>query len=99
VSSPLLWGTEAQIDSLFGADCEIESTRRMFSFRFRSAEDLFETFKVFYGPTLKAWAALDEAGRTSFRRQLIGLSEAHDRNDGDALTIDSEYLEVVATRH
>jgi SAM-dependent methyltransferase len=98
VPSPLLWGTEAQIESLFGADCDVRTTRRMFAFRFRSAEDLFETFKVFYGPVLKAWAALDEAGQASFREQFIALAEANDRNEGEALTVDAEYLEVVATR-
>ena len=98
VPSPLLWGTEAQIEALFGSDCDVTTERGMFTFRFRSAEDFFETFKAFYGPVFKAWAALDEAGRASFREQLVALADQHDRNPGDALTIDAEYLQVVATR-
>jgi ubiquinone/menaquinone biosynthesis C-methylase UbiE len=98
VPSPLLWGTDAQIEALFGSECEIETSRRMFTFRFRSAEDFFETFKAYYGPVFKAWAALDEAGQASLREQLIALANQHDRNPGDALTIDAEYLQVVATR-
>jgi hypothetical protein len=54
---------------------------------------------VFYGPLVKAWAALDEAGRTSLRDRLMGLADDHNRNENGALTIDAEYLEVVATRH
>jgi SAM-dependent methyltransferase len=98
VPSPLLWGTEGQMDALFGADCEVRTTRPTFSFRFRSAEDFFETFKVLYGPVLKAWDALDEAGRASFREQLVALADTHNRSGAGALTVDAEYLEVVATR-
>ena len=43
-------------------------------------------------------SALDDAGRTSLRDQLVQLADAHNRNDNGALTVDAEYLEVVATR-
>ena len=99
VPSPLQWGTQAGVEALLGDDCELEVTRRNFTFRFRSAHDYFETFAAFYGPLVKALAALDETGRTSLRDQLVALAENHNRNENDALTIDSEYLEVVATRH
>jgi len=99
VPSPLQWGTEAGVDALLGAECDVEVTRRSFTFRYRSAHDYFETFGAFYGPIVKALAALDEAGRTSLRDQLVALAEDHNRNGNDALTIDSEYLEVVAFRH
>ncbi len=99
VPSPLQWGTEAGVDTLLGAECDVETTRRSFTFRYRSAHDFFETFGAFYGPIVKALAALDESGRASLRDQLVGLAEDLNRNENDALTIDSEYLEVVATRH
>jgi SAM-dependent methyltransferase len=99
VPSPLQWGTDARVEALLGAECDLEITRRTFAFRFRSAGDYFETFRVFYGPLVKAWAALDEAGRTSLRDRLMGLADDHNRNENGALTIDAEYLEVVATRH
>lgn len=98
VPSPLEWGTEARIESLLGAECDIETTRRMFTFRFESAGHFFETFKVFYGPVVKAWAALDEAGRASLHDQLVSLANEHNRNTDRALSVDAEYLEVVATR-
>ena len=99
VPSPLQWGTEARIRELLGSEAKVEIERRHFPFRYRSAEDFFETFKEFYGPTVKAWAALEADGQRSIREQLIGLANASNRNTSGALTVDSEYLEIVATRH
>jgi ubiquinone/menaquinone biosynthesis C-methylase UbiE len=98
VPSPLLWGTEARVEELLGGEAKVETARRHFTFRYRSAEDFFETFKAFYGPTVKAWAALGEEGQRSFHDQLVALAEGANRNTEGALSIDSEYLEVVATR-
>ena len=98
VPSPLQWGTEARVEELLGGEAKVETERKHFTFRYRSAEDFFETFITFYGPTFKAWGALDEAGRQSFREQLIALANEHNRNEDGALSVDSEYLEVVATR-
>ena len=99
VPSPLQWGTQAGVEALLGAECDVEVTRRSFTFRYRSAQDFLETFGAFYGPIVKALAALDETGRASLRDQLVALAEDHNHNHNDALTIDSEYLEVVASRH
>ena len=60
VQSPMLWGTEAHLRTLFGdriASLEIEE--RTFTFRFRSAQEFVDFFRTWYGPTLKAFAALD----------------------------------------
>jgi len=99
VPSPLQWGTDAGVEALLSAECDLEVTRRSFTFRYRSAPDFLETFSTFYGPLVKALAALDETGRTSLRDQLTALAEDHNRNGNGALAIDSEYLEVVAVRH
>ena len=99
VPSPLEWGTDARIEELLGASCDLEITRRTFSFRHRSPHHFFETFRQFYGPLVQANAVLDEAGRASLREQLVALADSHNRNETGSLTIDAEYLEVVATRH
>lgn len=98
VPSPLQWGTEARIEALLGASCDVDVSRRTFTFRYRSPQHFFETFQQFYGPLVQAIAALDEAGRSSLRSQLVGLAHDHNRSSTGALTIDAEYLEVVATR-
>ena len=99
VPSPLAWGTEDRLQQLFGADAKVDIARRHFVFRFRSADDYFGTFKAFYGPLVKAWAALDADGQESLRNQLVALADAANRKSNDALTIPSEYLEVVVTRN
>lgn len=91
-------GHRRPLDELLGSGAKVEITRRHFIFRYRSAADFFETFKTYYGPTLKAWEALDDDGRASFQSQLIALAEQADRGDGTALAVPSEYVEVVATR-
>lgn len=99
VPSPLAWGTEERLVELVGGHADIAVTRRHFVFRYQSADHFFDTFKTYYGPTLRAWDALDEAGRESFRSQLTGLAYECNRDTSGALAVPSEYLEVVATRH
>ena len=98
VPSPLQWGTDARIHELFGAEAHVAITRKHFTFRYRSAEDMFETFKVFYGPTHKAWGALDADGQRSFHDQLVALMDGANRSTDGTLAVDSEYLEIVASR-
>jgi ubiquinone/menaquinone biosynthesis C-methylase UbiE len=98
VPSPLLWGTEERLGELFGGDAKVEATPRHFVFRYRSAEEFFDTFITYYGPTLRAWDALDESGRQSFREQLLALCNECNRDTSGALAVPSEYLEVVAHR-
>ena len=98
VPSPLQWGTELRLEELLGDDCDLVVNRRYHTFRFRSAVDYFETFKEFYGPLVKAFAALDEAGQRSLTDQLVGLADECKRKDNPALSVNAEYLEVVATR-
>ncbi len=97
VPSPLQWGTEDRLAELLGSGARVEVTRKHFVFRYQSAQHFFDTFITYYGPTHKAWGALDEAGRESFRSQLTALCDEHNR-DTRALSVPSEYLEVVAHR-
>ena len=98
VPSPLAWGTENRLAELFGTKAKVEVERRHFVFRYRSADDFFDTFRTYYGPVLRAWEALDEAGRESFRSQLTALADECNRSTNGALAVPSEYLEVVAHR-
>lgn len=98
VSSPALWGTEGRLRELFGDGiADLQATRREFVFRYRSAEHWLEIFRTYYGPALKAFAALDEVGQAGLARDLTALLERSNRA-GETLAVPSEYLEVVATR-
>jgi SAM-dependent methyltransferase len=100
IASPLAWGTEERVRELLGTSVtDLRATRRSFAFRFESAEAYVEFFRTHYGPTLKAFAALDDAGQAALASDLAGLARTHDRlGGGGAVAIPSEYLEVVAVR-
>ena len=94
--SPALWGTEARIKEMFGASAStIHAERRYFVFRYRSPEHFMEVFKNYYGPMLKAFAALDAANQQKLHQELIALIGTMNRADDGTMIVPSEYLEVV----
>ncbi len=98
VASPLLWGTEQHLRELFGAGATLRCTRREFNFRYRSAEHLVQVFRDFYGPVLKAFAALDGERQAALHRDLVELARNNDRSGGRALVAPAAYLEAVIVR-
>jgi SAM-dependent methyltransferase len=99
VKSPALWGTPARLEEMFGSPAsEIVAEPRMFVFRYRSPDHWLDVFKTFYGPTLKAFAALDESGQAALKRDLLALlGEFNHAGDG-TIVVHSEYLEAVITK-
>ena len=99
VASPLLWGTEEHIANLFGPRvAETRSIARVATFRFTSADEFVATFRRWYGPTLKAFAALSSADQARLAAELAELAMAHNRHRGsDDVAIASTYLETVLT--
>lgn len=99
VKSPLLWGTENRLAELFGHEAaDIRVARRHFVFRYRTPAHWLEVFRTFYGPTQRAFAALDEKGRAALTRDLLGLLDRLNRSGDETLVLPGEYLEVVITR-
>ena len=98
VKSPALWGTRARLEEMFGGAAEIDAQPRMFVFRYRSPEHWLEVFKTFYGPMLKAFAALDAAKQAALRNDLLLLVGQFNRATDGTMVVRSEYLEVVITR-
>jgi SAM-dependent methyltransferase len=98
VQSPLLWGTEGHLRELFGEGiASLEVAERAFTFRFRSAEEFVDFFRRWYGPTLKAFAALDGEARDALEQDLVALARRLDRLGCDgAVAIPSTYIEAVA---
>jgi ubiquinone/menaquinone biosynthesis C-methylase UbiE len=97
--SPLEWGAETRLVELFGPRASgIRTVRKPYVFRYRSAEHWIEVFRAYYGPTHKAFAALDEAGQEALERALLDFLRRQNRGNGEALVIPSEYLEAVVTR-
>ena len=100
MTSPVLWGKDDVVRERFGDGVSsIEMTPRIVKFAFPfSPAEVVEHFFVYYGPTNKAFASLDENKQAALRKDLEELWTKHnDRTDGTT-SADCEYLEVVATR-
>ena len=95
--SPLLWGTEEAVRERLGAGCDsLTFTRRVMTFEYPYSPDRVVTeFRLWYGPTLRAFASLDHEGRESLRQDLERLWTEHNRADDGTTRVESEYLDVV----
>ena len=99
LAPPAAWGTEPRLVELFGHQASgLRSRQREFVFRYRSAEHWVELFRDYYGPTHKAFAALDEAGKKALHEALLNLLAKYNRGGRDTLIVPSDYLEVVIKR-
>jgi ubiquinone/menaquinone biosynthesis C-methylase UbiE len=99
LKSPILWGTQDRVRELFGdAVSAYHFEHRTYPFRYRSAAHWIEFFRSFYGPTQKAFDALDEAGQAAYAADLEALLARFDEGRDGTLLVRSEYLEVVAVK-
>ena len=97
--SPALWGTRERIAELFEADASsIKTAQRDFTFRYRSPDHWLDVFKTYYGPVLKAFLALEPAGRAALEADLRELIGRFNRSGDATMVVPSQYLEVVITR-
>ena len=97
--SPALWGSEPRIVELFGPEAvDIRCVRRHFNMRYRSAAHWIEVFRTFYGPTHKAYAALDPVRQAKLTEDITALLEGLNVAGLSSLVVPSEYLEVVITK-
>jgi SAM-dependent methyltransferase len=100
IPSPLQWGSEAVVhERLHDGLAGVQFTRRMLRFEFPfSAADVVEFFRLYYGPTHRAFAALDADGQAALRRDLEQLWSEHNLSANGSTRVDAEYLEVMAIR-
>lgn len=98
VSSPLLWGTDDTIHARLGGRAEsITITRRLMTFEYPfGPAEVVNYFRFWYGPTLRAFAALNEPAQDGLRRDLEALWTDHNRATDGTTRVQSEYLEVIA---
>jgi SAM-dependent methyltransferase len=98
VRSPMLWGSESHLRELFGDAVDLQLTRRTFAFRQRSPRAWIDYFRTYYGPTLKAFESLDEAGQGRLIADLESMIGQHNVANDGTMVVHAEYMEVVATR-
>ena len=98
--SPVLWGNEGTVRERLGHGLSTLSlTRRqyLFSYPFPPSE-VVEFFRLYYGPTNRAFASLDAEGQAHLRQDLEALWTAHNQAGPDCTTVYGEYLEVIGIR-
>jgi ubiquinone/menaquinone biosynthesis C-methylase UbiE len=97
VKPPSLWGTRERLTELFGNNVQVETNPRNFVFRYESADHFIQIFRNYYGPMVKAYAALEADKQKELsdgiRDLLLSLNVSKTR-----LAVPGEYLEVVITK-
>jgi hypothetical protein len=79
------------------AGLQLTRQRCLFEYPFTPAE-VVEFFRLYYGPTQRAFAALDANGQAALRGDLERLWSEHNQAADGTTRVEAEYLEVVATR-
>lgn len=100
--SPLLWGDKATVRGRLNdqvADLKFARQIVTFTFPFAPAE-VVEFWRTYYGPTNRAFEALqaDPEKQSALRRDLEQLWAEHNQATDGSTRVESEYLEVTATR-
>ena len=91
------WGTEAGVRELLAESVRsLQTTRRVFVWRFESAEQYLDLFRTYYGPAVKAFEALDETGQRALAGDLLDLLDGYAQPADGTLLVPAEYLEVIA---
>ncbi|MBA2634735.1 MAG: methyltransferase domain-containing protein [Chloroflexi bacterium] len=97
--SPVQWGTEQRLRELFGDTiAEMRVEKRHYTFRYRSPEAYLDYWRRYYGPTMKSFEAVGEAGREALEADLLDLIARFNRADDGTMVVPSEYLEAVIVR-
>ena len=98
VKSPALWGSKAHLDALFGSNAAIAAQSKNFIFRYKSPAHWVEIFRTYYGPVLKAFAAINADARQALEDDLHALLGEFNIAEDGTLVVYGEYLEVVITK-
>jgi SAM-dependent methyltransferase len=100
MASPLKWGDDATVRERFhDGIAKLETTKRLYPMPYPfPPSDVVEFFRVYYGPTNRAFSALDEAGQSALRQDLEKLWADNNRAGDNSTHVEAEYLEVVALR-
>jgi len=93
---PSLWGTEARLVELLGAEAhEIRSRQLHFTFRYRSASHWLEVFRTWYGPLRAAFATLGPVGQAALGTELTALVDRFNASRDGTMVVPAAYLETV----
>ena len=98
--SPVLWGDEATVRERLRngiADLKIERVQAQLRYPF-SVADTVAFHRTHLGPARMAIEATPVDQRAALEHEMVGLYEKYNRAKDGTVWVESEYLEVVATR-
>jgi SAM-dependent methyltransferase len=100
VPPPVKWGDEETVrERLQDGTSHLKLNRRLYPFQFPfPPAELVEFWRTHYGPTLKAFAALDDGKQSALRQDLEALWAEHNSSNNGTTFVQAEYLEVIAIR-
>jgi len=100
MAPPVKWGDEETVrERLSDGISHLKLTRRLYPFRYPfPPTEVVEFFRTYYGPSYKAFAALDAEKQSALQQDLEQLWAEHNIATDGTTFIESEYLEVVAIR-
>jgi ubiquinone/menaquinone biosynthesis C-methylase UbiE len=98
MKSPALWGTKSHLDMLFGPNATVAAAERNFVFRHKSPRHWVALFRGYYGPVVKAFAAIDPAAQRALEADIHALIDAFNVAEDGTLVVPSAYLEVVVSK-
>jgi len=97
---PVLWGVEENVRERLGDGiADFKFARRMCRFKFSfTPDEVVEFFRTYFGPTQRAFDALDDDGQAALRSDLVRLWTEYNKATDGTTEVDGEYLEVIATK-
>jgi ubiquinone/menaquinone biosynthesis C-methylase UbiE len=99
LNPPLLWGTEERLRELFGdAVSDLRVERRTSRQPFRSVDHYLDFFRTYFGPIKVAFERVGSEGEEALEADLRGYLEQANTAGEQALVLEADYLEVIATR-
>ena len=96
VPSPLLWGQDSVVRERLAGATEIRTEKRLYTkwtYPFRP-EDVVDFFGRFFGPVVRANAALGDEDRAALRRDLVEVFTSFDRGSNGTTAFEGEFLSI-----
>jgi ubiquinone/menaquinone biosynthesis C-methylase UbiE len=97
--SAVEWGSGCRVSELFGDRvASLRLSDHVWRTRFASFSEWLDLYRTWYGPTNRAFAALDGAKSAEYTRGLEEIIQRHNRATDGTIDAAYEYVNVVARR-
>lgn len=100
MAPPVKWGDADAVRARFrDGVADLRMTKHLYPFDYPfPPPEVVAFFRTYYGPLIRAFAALDADGQEGLRSDLEELWTVHNRTADGGTHCDAEYLEVVVLR-